>query len=1298
MRIGRFLRVLTPGLLLGLLSLPSTSFAQTAVPLWRQTFRPSASGTISPPPLAARELVDGTVMVVTEQGAVVRFDHDGNEVSSVQLPLGKPATKFRAPALGTPDQPEGGGQHPPVAAIDAFGTVAFSRQILLGFLNSTSNIVTMKFDGMTGQSLWPAAAVYDANGQNFPLAVLLDSQGNVVMSGVNQASVHVLVEYTGSTGETLWGPRLLASVSPPYLKTIIGPNDEVIDSATWIGAGGPNFDILTTAYAAVNGITLWSQQFDSGSDDVVADATLDSLGRLVLVGYTGDIGLLRYLVLSYDALGGGFHWQSQPYAGPPGSASVATTVRTDLFSNVFVSGWSSESGGSPTVYVTEKLDGATGSTLWGPQRRDQANNTVAPQLLLAGNGDAFLDVLIDTGTLLRTFIRYRGSDGEPASEATVPSADPALAIPDASLVASNGRIFAAVPYQPQTVVLEIEGTSPAWGPTPITRPAIGLGEFKDLFVDANGDVLAVGDGADHTENFTLKYDGQTGAVLWGPISGPNAAGIYSYQVVADAARDAYVTANDGNGSLVVTKHLGADGSTAWTLTVTDPNGYLAPVREIVDTAGHLAVVAQSGGYDGIIRTLTLKIDGPTSAVLWMKQFEAPPGGNQAFPNALAVSPSGDVFVVGDTYSPATATFDWFALKYSAAAGDVLWGPVAFANGQPFGAASDPAGNLVATGSGPGGMTTIKFSGVDGSIVWGPKVIGGIPADGRAILVDGSGNVFAAGDVVRPTSGFDMAIVKYASADGSVLWGPRYFDGEAHSFDIVYDLGLGFDGSGGVVLGGTTRRPSNFEDLVVLKYDAATGATLWGPVYAGGPGDQSMYGFGVRGDLVVAGAPNAGAFLIQAWSEAFGIATTGPLPPAFCGVEFSFGLFASNGTTPYAWAVSAGAVPAGMTLSSTGILSGTPTEQGLYTFTVEVTDASATSASREFTLFVQPPPDRALITVSTDPTCQSTLSVLNGPWAAYLWLPGGETTPTIAVRPTTAATYGVLVTDSEGCVHRGALTVPGYPLVNPGCDAPTVSSVTPASGSAAGGVSLTIAGANFDPAAVVHVGGVDAPIVSIDSGEIVATSPALTPGTANDVLVLNPSSANAALLKAFFADFLDVPAADPFHDDIARLVKNGITAGCGAGNYCPTAPVTRAQMAVFLLKSEFGASHVPPPAVGIFNDVPTSDPFAPWIEELANLGVTAGCGNDNYCPSATVTRAQMAVFLLKTRNGSTYVPPPATGIFGDVPASDPFAPWIEQIYLEGITGGCSASPLLYCPSSSVTRGQMAVFLVKTFPLE
>lgn len=76
---------------------------------------------------------------------------------------------------------------------------------------------------------------------------------------------------------------------------------------------------------------------------------------------------------------------------------------------------------------------------------------------------------------------------------------------------------------------------------------------------------------------------------------------------------------------------------------------------------------------------------------------------------------------------------------------------------------------------------------------------------------------------------------------------------------------------------------------------------------------------------------------------------------------------------------------------------------------------------------------------------------------------------------------------------------------------------------------------------------------------------------------------------------------------------------------------------------------------------------------------------------------MAAFLLKAAHGSDYAPPAAAGIFGDVPVTDPFAPWIEQLYAEQVTGGCQAQPLLYCPANPNTREQMAVFLVKAFLL-
>jgi hypothetical protein len=103
--------------------------------------------------------------------------------------------------------------------------------------------------------------------------------------------------------------------------------------------------------------------------------------------------------------------------------------------------------------------------------------------------------------------------------------------------------------------------------------------------------------------------------------------------------------------------------------------------------------------------------------------------------------------------------------------------------------------------------------------------------------------------------------------------------------------------------------------------------------------------------------------------------------------------------------------------------------------------------------------------------------------------------------------------------------------------------------------------------------------------------------------------------------------------IKQLAADGITGGCGSGNYCPESPVTRAQMAVFLLRSKYGAGYNPP-AVGSstgFGDVSTTYWAGAWIKQLVAEGITAGCGAGTYCPEAPVTRAQMAVFLVKTFN-------------------------------------------------------------------
>ena len=184
-------------------------------------------------------------------------------------------------------------------------------------------------------------------------------------------------------------------------------------------------------------------------------------------------------------------------------------------------------------------------------------------------------------------------------------------------------------------------------------------------------------------------------------------------------------------------------------------------------------------------------------------------------------------------------------------------------------------------------------------------------------------------------------------------------------------------------------------------------------------------------------------------------------------------------------------------------------------------------------------------------------------------------------------------------------------------------------------------------------------------------------------------------------FDDVPDTYWAWSYIERLYAAGITGGCNTSPlmYCPATPVTRDQMAVFLLRGKYGSGYMPPAATGMFEDVPAEYWAAGWIEQLAVDGITSGCSiiPKQYCPTVAVTRDQMAVFLLRAKYGPGYVPPAGAGMFEDVPADYWAVAWIEQLTTDRITSGCSTTPSLYCPTRPVTRDQMAIFLVRNFGL-
>jgi len=257
--------------------------------------------------------------------------------------------------------------------------------------------------------------------------------------------------------------------------------------------------------------------------------------------------------------------------------------------------------------------------------------------------------------------------------------------------------------------------------------------------------------------------------------------------------------------------------------------------------------------------------------------------------------------------------------------------------------------------------------------------------------------------------------------------------------------------------------------------------------------------------------------------------------------------------------------------------------------------------------------------------------------------------------------------------------------------------SPRSGPPAGGVVVNLTGTHFVAGATVTFGGVAGTAPSVtDETTMTVTAPALAAATVNDIAVTNPDGTSGILEKAWIVDFLDVPGNQQFYNFVTTLVSNAITVGVGNGLYGVNDPTLRQQMAVFLLKGRHGICYVPPNCTGTFSDVPCPSTFANWIEALAAEGITGGCGTGIYCPQNPVRRDQMAVFLLKAEHGPSYTPPPCSGDFPDVPCPSQFANWIEQLAAEGITGGCGGGN--YCPNDPNTRGQMAVFLTKTFDLE
>ena len=179
----------------------------------------------------------------------------------------------------------------------------------------------------------------------------------------------------------------------------------------------------------------------------------------------------------------------------------------------------------------------------------------------------------------------------------------------------------------------------------------------------------------------------------------------------------------------------------------------------------------------------------------------------------------------------------------------------------------------------------------------------------------------------------------------------------------------------------------------------------------------------------------------------------------------------------------------------------------------------------------------------------------------------------------------------------------------------------------------------------------------------------------------------------YSDIADAGVHRPGIEELDRL---GILAGteCGPGRFCPDEPLQRWMMAVWLVRAVDGSEPLESGS-SRFDDVETSQWWSPYVERLADLGITRGCSIEPvlFCPTDPVTREQMASFLVRAFHLSAA----SSAGFMDTQVS-PHEDDINALAASEITKGCAAQPLLYCPTSDTTRAEMATFLTRALQVD
>lgn len=263
-------------------------------------------------------------------------------------------------------------------------------------------------------------------------------------------------------------------------------------------------------------------------------------------------------------------------------------------------------------------------------------------------------------------------------------------------------------------------------------------------------------------------------------------------------------------------------------TIMVSNSTDSATRMTRDAAGNIIVVGFTD--DGVTARdiLTIKYSGVDGALLWQRRYNGPRNQSES-PTGVAVDGSGNVVITGNSEG------DYYTAMYAAADGAIIWewrynGPASMQD-DAAGICVDPGGNVIVTGHSDNSqfnkdIHTIKYAAADGAVLWERRY--NSPANrsdlAAAVAVDSAGDVIVAGT----SDNSDYYTTKLAGATGTLIWERRY-NGPANSSDTL--VAMAVEPNGNVAVTGASFNGANY-DYYTAKYAGSDGSLLWERQYNG----------------------------------------------------------------------------------------------------------------------------------------------------------------------------------------------------------------------------------------------------------------------------------------------------------------------------------------------------------------------------------------------------------------------------------------------------------------------------------